>query len=96
MALTRSVCIRTVILSAAILIVGIIHLGVGIGIVAKYHQYDDTFQQQIGLSGYNIFIGIFTMIVGIIGLVSTINDYPFLSKYIYMYIFKYTRHIYYR
>jgi uncharacterized membrane protein len=86
MVLTRSVCIRTVILSAAILIVGIIHLGVGIGIVAKYHQYGDTFQQQIGLSGYNIFIGIFTMIVGIIGLVSTINDYPFLSKYIYVYI----------
>ncbi len=75
--------IRDVIISAAILIVGIIHLAVGIGIVAKYHKFGDTFQQQVGLSGFNIFIGLCAMTVGILGLISVINQYLFLSKYIF-------------
>jgi len=69
-----------IILSAVVLIVGIIHLGVGIGIVAKYSKFHDVFQQQIGLSGYNIFIGLCTIIIGIIGLVSVLKEYTFLSK----------------
>ena len=55
---------------AMILILGIIHLGVGIGIVARYHKYEDTFQPQVSLSGYNIFIALCTIALGILGLVS--------------------------
>ncbi len=69
-----------IILSAVVLIVGIIHLGVGIGIVARYNKFHDVFQQQIGLSGFNIFIGLCTIIIGIIGLVSVLKEYTFLSK----------------
>jgi hypothetical protein len=94
MARYKNICIRTVFLSSAILIVGIIHLGVGIGIAAKDRVFNDTFQQQVGLAGYNIFIALFTIAVGIIGLVSTIYEYPFLSKYIYIYTFKCIRQIY--
>lgn len=72
--------IRTIILSVLILIVGIIHLGVGIGIVAKYKKYSDTFQQQVSLSGYNIFVGLSTIAVGILGLVSGIRQSTALSK----------------
>lgn len=71
--------IRTLIISAAILIMGIIHLGVGIGIVAKYKQFKDIFEQQVGLSGYNIFVAIFTIIVAIIGFVAVLRDNPNLS-----------------
>jgi len=72
--------IRAIILSSVVMIVGIIHLGVGIGIVAKYRKFHNVFQQQIGLSGFNIFIGLCTIIIGIIGLVSVLKAYTFLSK----------------
>jgi hypothetical protein len=78
---------RIIILSSAILLSGIIHLGVGIGIVAKYHKFGDTFQQQIGLAGFNIFIGLCAITVGILGLISVINQYLFLSKYIFIFRF---------
>ena len=71
---------RCIILFALILILGIIHLGVGIGIVARYHRYKDTFQPQISLSGYNIFIALCTIALGILGLVSVIAKNMFLRK----------------
>lgn len=71
---------RTIILSSIVLGVGIIHLGVGIGIIAKYQRYNDIFQQQIGLCGYNIVIGLFTMFVGILGLIAALHRSIFFSK----------------
>ncbi len=75
--------IRGIIISSVILIVGIIHLGVGIGIVAKYRKFNDIFQQQVSLSGYNIFIGLCTIAIGILGLVSILTRSIFLSKYLF-------------
>ncbi|CAF0929263.1 unnamed protein product [Rotaria sordida] len=63
-----------------ILIVGIIHLGVGIGIVAKYSRYHDIFRQSVGLAGYNIVIGFFSIAVGILGIVVIVRQHSGLSK----------------
>lgn len=82
--------IRGLIFSCVIIIFGIIHFAVGIGIVRRYNKYDDIFQQQVGLAGFNIFIGFFTMVIGVIGLVSIIIDHYILCKCLlrfdYMYI----------
>ena len=79
MARKKDICYRTVLLAATIFIVGIIHLGVGIGICAKYSKYNDIFQQQIGLAGYDIFVALVSIAVGLLGIFSTIYDYPFIS-----------------
>jgi hypothetical protein len=73
---------RAIILTSVVLIFGIIHFGVGVGIVAKYNKYHDVFVQQVGLSGYNIFLGIFAIAVGIVGLLSVLKGYRLLGKYI--------------
>ncbi len=89
--------LHSIILLSLILIFGIIHLGVGIGIVAKYHDYATVFQQQIGLSGYNIFVALLTIMISSLGLFSVSNGYSRLSKYIFfLYIeqLKYMREIY--
>lgn len=59
---------------------GIIHFAVGVGIVSKYRQFGDTYDQQIGLSGYGIFIGIFSVAVGIIGALAVIKDHARFTK----------------
>lgn len=71
---------RTILLSAAILIFGIIHLGVGIGVVAKYSQYDNVFQQQVGLAGYNIVVALLAIFVGIIGIIAAVHQSIFFSE----------------
>ncbi|UJR15943.1 hypothetical protein I4U23_002863 [Adineta vaga] len=47
-----------------VVIISIIHLGVGIGITARYRKYNDVFRLSVGLSAYNIVIGIFGLAVG--------------------------------
>jgi hypothetical protein len=71
-----------IIFSVVIIIVGIIHLGVGIGICAKYSKFHNIFEQQIGLSAYNILIGLVTITIGIAGLIAIIYQNTFLRKYI--------------
>jgi uncharacterized membrane protein len=73
--------LRALFLSTLILILGIIHLGVGIGIVSKYHKYS-VFQQQVSLSGFNIFIGIYTIILGIFAVVTSLTQNQLFRKYI--------------
>lgn len=73
---------RAILFSSVIIIISIIHFGVGIGITRGYGKYDEIFQQQVGLAGFNIFVGLLSIIVGVIGLVSAILRYPLLSKYI--------------
>jgi hypothetical protein len=73
---------RAIIVSSLILIVGIIHLGLGIGVCAQFHKYHDIFQQQIGLAAFDLVIGLFTITIGIFGLVSVLKEYPALCKYI--------------
>jgi len=74
---------RAIIFSSIILALGIIHLGVGIGIVAKYRQYSNVFQQQLGISGFNIVIGICAMATGTVGLVATFTERLILGKYFF-------------
>lgn len=72
--------VRAIIFSAVIIIIGIIHFGVGIGIVRRYHKYHEIFEQQVGLSGFNIFIGFSVMVIGAVGLVSVLKQLSLLSK----------------
>ncbi len=70
-----------IIVGALIIIFGIIHLGVGIGVVAKYHRYDDVSRQPVGLSGFNIVIAILALITGIMCVISIKQGMAALSKY---------------
>ena len=56
------------IVASLVLIFGIIHLSVASTIVSKYRQYDDIFQQPRVLSIFNIVIGSYGIILGIIGI----------------------------
>ena len=87
---------RLILLYSAIILMGIIHFAVGVGICAKYRKYGGTFQQETGLSGYNIFVGICTVAVGILGLVAVLRESVYLSKYISFFIerFRYKTLIY--
>ncbi|CAF4148511.1 unnamed protein product [Adineta steineri] len=58
------------IVGSLIIIFGIIHLGVGIGITAGYSKYSDVTRQSVGLSIFNIIIGLYAMAVGILSLVA--------------------------
>jgi hypothetical protein len=71
-----------IIISALLLIFGIIHLGVGIGVVARYRQYSDIFAQSVGLASFNIVIGIYGIAIGIVCLFCTIQERAALSKYL--------------
>jgi len=75
---------RAIILTSVLLIFGIIHFGVGVGIVAEYNKYHDVFVQQVGLSGFNIVVGIFGIAVGIVGLISVLKGYQFLGKCVFL------------
>jgi hypothetical protein len=77
-----------IMISSAILIVGIIHLGVGIGLVAKYHGISDVFQQQLSLSGYNIFLGLCAIGLGIAGLIAILYELPLFSKILFISSYK--------
>jgi len=70
-----------IIVTSLIIVLGIIHLGVGIGIVAKYHQYDDVFRQPVGLSGFNIVIGVYAIAVGIVCLIAVIRGLIAMGKH---------------
>ncbi len=71
-----------IIVGAFIIVFGIIHLGVGIGIVAKYRKYSDVCQQTVGLSGFNIVIAILALITGIMCVISITQGKAALSKYL--------------
>lgn len=68
------------IIAACVVIMGLIHFGVGVGIVSKYKKYGDVFRQPVGLSGFNIVIGILAIVTGIFTLITIIRDRPALSK----------------
>jgi formate hydrogenlyase subunit 3/multisubunit Na+/H+ antiporter MnhD subunit len=59
-----------IVIAALVLILGIIHLSVAAAFVSKYNRYKDVFQQPVGLSGFNIVIGIYGIVIGILGLVT--------------------------
>ena len=69
------------IIAALLIVMGIIHFGVGVGIVARYRQYGNVFQQSVGLCAFNIVIGIFTVAVAIVGLISILTNRGALSEW---------------
>jgi uncharacterized membrane protein len=54
----------------SIIAFGFIHLGLSIGIIVPYRQYDDIFRPQIGLSSFNLVISILALFVGVSGVIS--------------------------
>jgi uncharacterized membrane protein len=71
----------TLIVAALIIVVGIIHFGVGVGIVARYRKYSDVFRQTVGLSAFDIVVALYGIAVGIVSLISIIRESPSLGKY---------------
>jgi threonine/homoserine/homoserine lactone efflux protein len=69
------------IVSGLIIVFGIIHFGVGIGVVARYRQYQDVFRPSIGISAFDIIIGVYAIGVGVVCLFGIIKQRPALSKY---------------
>lgn len=59
---------------------GIIHFGASIGVVTRYRGYHDVFRPSIGLSGYNIVIGVYAVAVGIVCMIGILQERPALSK----------------
>jgi uncharacterized membrane protein len=55
-----------------IIVFGLIHLGVSVGIIVPYRKYGDIFRPQIGLSAFNLVICLFGLITGILGIIATI------------------------
>ena len=73
--------LTAIIITSLILIFGIIHLSVGIGIVAKYRQYANILQQSVGLASFNIVIGIYGIVAGALSLFAVLTQRPSLSNY---------------
>lgn len=69
-----------VLCSAFILVLSVIHLGVGGGIIGRFRQYDDVFRPEVGLSAFNIFIGFFALLIGSFGLFSALTHRGNLGK----------------
>ena len=63
-----------------IIVFGIIHFGASIGVITKYRRYQDMFRPSIGLSAYNIVIGIYAAAVGIVCMIGILKERPALSK----------------
>ncbi|CAF1225823.1 unnamed protein product [Adineta ricciae] len=61
--------VRGTIVAVLVFIFGIIHLGLGIGIARDYSRYKDIFRQSVALAIYDLVIGIFGTIVGILSIV---------------------------
>jgi len=69
------------IVASLIIVFGIIHLGVGAGIVGKYRRYSDIFQQSVGISSYDIVVGVYSMVVGALCVFTIVQQKVLLCKY---------------
>ena len=69
-----------IIASALIVVFGIIELGSSIGIVARYNKYQDVFRPSVGLSAFDIVVGLYAIAIGILCLFGIIRQRPALSK----------------
>ena len=69
-----------IICSAFIVILAIIHVGVGGGIIGKFHHYDDVFRPEVGLSAFNVVIGLLALFIGTLALFSALTHRGNLGK----------------
>lgn len=79
--MVRSAVISAYVVIILILIFGIIHFGVGVGIVATYRLFQPVFMSSLGLAAFNIVIGIYAVVVGIIGIIAIVRNRPSLGIY---------------
>ena len=63
-----------------VVILSIIHLGVGIGLTAKYSVYKSVLQLSYGLAAYNIAIGLFGLAVGALAVFAVLKQNRKLCK----------------
>lgn len=68
------------IVASFVLVLAIVHLGVGAGIVGQYRQYNDIFRYSVALSAFNIAIGVFGILTAILALVSAKKQQGSLSE----------------
>lgn len=71
-----------------ILIFGLIHLGVSIGILGRFRNYGNVFRPERGIAGWNLVIAILTLATGIVGVFSVLNNKLTWSKYFFPSLFK--------
>lgn len=63
-----------------ILAFSVIHLGVGIGIIAPDRPYGDIFRPQIGLASFNLVISIVGFATGVLGMLCVLKNADQLGK----------------
>lgn len=69
-----------VIVTGLVILVGAIHLAVGIGVTTRYSKYQDVFRMSVGLCAYNIVVGIFALILGLIAMFAVLTYRAGLGK----------------
>ena len=72
-----------ILIMSLILIFSLIHLGVGIGIIARNRGFGTMFRPEIGLAAYNIVISFLGIIVGTIGLICILKHQKLLGKFLF-------------
>jgi hypothetical protein len=63
-----------------ILAFSVIHLGVGIGIIAPDRQYGDIFRPQVGLASFNLVISFLGFVTGAMGMCCVLKHADQLGK----------------
>ena len=63
-----------------LLLFTVIHIGVSIGIIVPNRKYSDIFRPQIGLAAFNLVISIFSLVTGVMGLVSLSMNKPRIGR----------------
>lgn len=69
------------IISALIIIVAVVHLGVAAGIIGKYRQYNDVFRQPVGICAFNLVIGVYGIIIGSVCLIAALRERADLGEF---------------
>ena len=78
--------IIALICSILIVIFAIIHLGVSIGILARFQPYGDIFHPERGIAGFNIVISLLGLLVGGVGIFAAASNRGDLCKYILLFL----------
>lgn len=63
-----------------LIIISIVHLGVGGSIIRKFQDLQGLYARETGLAGYNVFIGIVGLLVGGFGLIGILTSRKALSS----------------
>lgn len=67
----------------AIIVLGLIHIGVSIGIIVPARNYGAIFRPQIGLCSFNLVVALLALVTGILGLVMLFLENDRMCKYLF-------------